>query len=120
VENLTSLEPVRERVAAFAGREAGEFHQILAIEYAHGAAIGLHRDKPEFIVVGVSLAAPAVLRLRRRVGDRWERASQLVEPRSAYMLSGEVRHDWEHSIVEQDVLRYSRAFRTLANQHRGA
>lgn len=113
------LEPVRERVAGFAGREAGEFRQILALEYAHGAAIGWHRDKPEFgIVVGVSLAAPAVLRLRRRVGNRWERASQLVEPRSAYLLSSEARHDWEHSIVEQDVLRYSLTFRTLADQYR--
>lgn len=113
------LEPVREQVAAFAGREAGEFRQILASEYAHGAAIGWHRDKPEFgIVAGVSLAAPAVLRLRRRVGDRWERVSQLVEPRSAYILSGEARHDWEHSIVEQAVLRYSLTFRMLANQHR--
>jgi alkylated DNA repair dioxygenase AlkB len=54
------------------------------------------------------------LRLRRRNGDRWERASQLVEPRSAYFLGGEVRHDWEHSIVEQEALRYSLTFRTLA------
>jgi hypothetical protein len=35
-------------------------------------------------------------------------------PRSAYHLSGEVRHEWEHGITEHDALRYSITFRSLS------
>ena len=36
-----------------------------------------------------------------------------VEPRSAYLLSGPARSDWEHSIAEVESLRYSVTFRNL-------
>ncbi len=111
------LEDLRARVAAFSGREAKEFVQEQVLEYAPGAGIGWHRDKPEFgIVVGVSLGATAVLRFRRRAEERWLRASQRLEPRSVYLMSDAARHDWEHSIVPQSVLRYSLMFRTFAQE----
>ena len=43
----------------------------------------------------------------------WARASLVVEPRSAYHLSGPARSEWEHSIPQADALRYSVTFRNL-------
>jgi DNA oxidative demethylase len=69
-------------------------------------------------VVGVSLNTPATLRFRQRAGDGFRRASVEVEPRSAYLLSGEARHEWEHRITPGDELRFSITFRTLAEKGR--
>jgi alkylated DNA repair dioxygenase AlkB len=108
------LEKLRVRVADFAGLRPEAIAQEQVLEYASGAGIGWHRDKPQFdIVVGVSLGAPAVMRFRRREGDKWIRAAQPLEPRSIYVMSGAARHDWEHSIVPQAELRYSLVFRSL-------
>jgi alkylated DNA repair dioxygenase AlkB len=55
-----------------------------------------------------------VFRFRRAAGVRkWERVSLTAEPRSAYLLSGPARFEWEHSIPPVDALRYSITFRTL-------
>src|SRR5688572_33320855 len=52
------------------------FELVLLIEYAPGAGIGWHRDRPVFgDVIGISLLAPARLRFRRRRGEKWERFS---------------------------------------------
>jgi alkylated DNA repair dioxygenase AlkB len=108
------LEDLRGRVAQFAGLRREDIVQEQVLEYAPGAGIGWHRDKPEYdVVVGVSLGAPAVIRYRKRAGDKWARATQLAEPRSVYVMSGEARHEWEHSIVPQTQLRYSLMFRSL-------
>lgn len=106
---------LRARVAGFAGRKPEEFVQAMATEYAPGAGIGWHKDKPQFgEIVGVSLLAPAKFRLRRKIGPRWERMSKIIAPWSAYLLSGDARRIWEHSIPAQEQLRYSITFRTLA------
>jgi alkylated DNA repair dioxygenase AlkB len=111
------LEDLRGRAAAFAGLDREEVVQEQVLEYAPGAPIGWHRDKPEWeTVIGVSLGAPAVLRFRKRDGDKWIRATQRVEPRSIYVMSGEARHEWEHSIAPQTALRYSLMFRSLADR----
>jgi alkylated DNA repair dioxygenase AlkB len=87
---------------------------VLVTEYGPGAGIGWHRDKGVFgEIVGLSLLAPCVFRLRRAVGTRWERVNVVAEPRSAYLLSGAARTTWEHSIPAVDALRYSITFRTL-------
>ena len=119
---LNAVEPLpdfllslRDKAAAFAGRTASDFPHAMITEYAPGAAIGWHRDRPEFgEVLGVSLASPALFRLRRRSGDGWERVSHVLEPRSAYVLRDEVRTQWQHSIPGVEALRYSVTFRTLA------
>ena len=109
------LHPLRARAAALAGREAGEFVHALVIEYAPGAGIGWHRDRPVFgDVVGISLLAPAPLRFRRRAGAKWQRFTLTAEPGSAYLLQGPARHEWEHSIPPLETLRYSVTLRTLA------
>jgi alkylated DNA repair dioxygenase AlkB len=108
------LLPLRERAAAFAGMPPSALQHVLVTEYGPGAAIGWHRDKDVFgEVVGVSLLSPCVFRLRRRAGAGWERASLTAEPRSAYLLSGPSRTEWEHSIPPVDELRYSITFRNL-------
>ena len=106
---------LRSGAAAFAGMEPGELQHVLVTEYGEGAGIGWHRDKAVFgNTVGVSLLAPCSLRLRRKVGERkWERANVTAEPRSAYLLSGPARAEWEHSIPPVSTLRYSITFRNL-------
>ena len=109
------LLPLRGAAADFAGLGPVEFQHVLVTEYGPGAGIGWHRDKAVFgQVVGVSLLAPCVLRLRRAAGaKKWERAGFTLEPRSAYLLSGEARTVWEHSILPMGELRYSITFRNV-------
>jgi len=106
---------LRRVAAEFAGIEPEELQHVLVTEYGPGAGIGWHRDKAVFgQVVGVSLLAPCVFRLRRAAGVRkWERAKLLAEPRSAYLLSGPARSVWEHSIPQVPALRYSITYRNL-------
>lgn len=106
---------LREAAAAFADLVPDEFRHALVTEYGPDAGIGWHRDKAVFgETVGVSLLSPCVLRLRWKVGERrWERANVEAEPRSAYLLSGPARTQWEHSIPPVDTLRYSITFRNL-------
>jgi alkylated DNA repair dioxygenase AlkB len=108
------LVSLRQKIAETFDRPADAFRQVLINEYRPGAGIGWHRDKAQFDeVVGVSLLAPCVLRFRRKAGDTWDRASLPVEPRSAYLLSGPARGEWEHSIPALDRLRYSITLRML-------
>jgi alkylated DNA repair protein (DNA oxidative demethylase) len=108
------LGPAREKASALAGLGADAFEHVLITEYAPGAGIGWHRDRSVFgDVVGFSLLAPARLRFRRKAGEKWERLALLAEPRSAYLLRGPAREEWEHSIAEMESLRYSITFRTL-------
>lgn len=120
VENAAPLPDylleLREQMAALAGRPADDFVQGLVNEYAPGAGIGWHRDRPQFgLVMGLSLLSPCVMRFRRKSGPTtWDRISTPLAPRSAYRLSGPARSEWEHSITPMEVLRYSITFRTLA------
>ena len=110
-----SLLDVRDVAAEVAGITADALQQALVTEYSPGAAIGWHRDKPEYReIVGVSLLAPCTFRLRKKQGTRWQRVNLVVRPRSVYLLSGDARHGWEHSIPAVDALRYSITFRSLA------
>jgi alkylated DNA repair dioxygenase AlkB len=104
----------RETAAGFAGMAPDRLQQVLVTEYAPGAGIGWHRDKAMFgEVVGISLLSGCRFRLRRKAGSGWERVSLTAEPRSAYLLSGPSRTEWEHSIPGVDSLRYSVTFRNF-------
>ncbi|MDT9599040.1 alpha-ketoglutarate-dependent dioxygenase AlkB [Sphingosinicella rhizophila] len=105
---------LRDRAAAFAGLAPEALAHALLIEYQDGAGIGWHRDRPVFDkVVGISLLAPARLRFRRRREEKWERSALIAEPRSAYLIDGPARNEWEHSIPPMDGLRYSITFRNF-------
>jgi alkylated DNA repair dioxygenase AlkB len=111
------LLPVRDQAAAFAGLRPDRLQQVLLTEYKPGVQIGWHKDRSVFgEVVGISLLSSCTFRLRLKVGTKWERASILAEPRSAYLLAGPCRTEWEHSIPAVDELRYSITFRNFKNE----
>jgi alkylated DNA repair dioxygenase AlkB len=108
------LLPLREKAARFAGLSPEELPHVLITEYSVGAAIGWHRDRAVFDdVIGISLLSPCRFRFRRRIDKGWERTSLILEPRSAYLLRGSARTQWEHSIPDAESLRYSVTFRSL-------
>ena len=108
------LEPVRDLAADFAGFEPVELAEILVQRYPPGSAIGWHRDAPAFdTVIGVSLGGFSRLRFQRGKREEREVVEIGLEPRSGYVLSGEARWSWQHSIPPTKELRYSITFRTL-------
>ncbi|CAN7353792.1 alpha-ketoglutarate-dependent dioxygenase AlkB [Phenylobacterium sp. LjRoot225] len=108
------LRPLAARAAAFAGVAPGAFAHALLTEYAPGAGIGWHRDRPQFEdVVGVSFLSPCRLRFRLKEEAGWKRCAFTAEPRSAYLLRGPARREWQHSIPPLQTLRYSVTFRTF-------
>jgi alkylated DNA repair dioxygenase AlkB len=113
------LLPIRGRAAAVAGLAPDALVQALLLRYDPGAGIGWHRDRPIYDqVVGISLGASATMRFRRKQGERWRRVNVPLEPRGLYHLSGEVRHDWEHSIAPIEQVRWSVTFRSFSAQGR--
>ena len=111
------LLPLRARIAQWAGLPAEAFVHCLVSEYRPGTPLGWHRDVAEFeVIVGVSLADAARMRLRpfRPAGGnrREDIVTMPLQPRSAYLMRGAARWDWQHSISATDALRYSITFRT--------
>jgi alkylated DNA repair dioxygenase AlkB len=112
---------LRQKAAKLAELAPSALQQVLITEYAPGAGIGWHKDRPIFgKVVGVSLLFPCRFRMRRKSGDHWERATLIVAPRSGYLLSGVARNEWEHSIPPLEKLRYSVTFRNFKDANNGS
>ena len=109
------LRALAGRCAAVAGIPPETLEQFLIARYPPGATIGWHRDAPMFgtPVIGVSLASPCTMKFRREVEGRFEVFNQLLEPRSLYLLGGESRTKWQHSIPPTKELRYSISMRAL-------
>jgi alkylated DNA repair dioxygenase AlkB len=103
------------RVEEFAGLPASAVRQVLCTEYETDVGIGWHRDKPQFDqIFGLSLGSACKFRFRRKSGTTWQRFTFDAQPRSLYMMAGESRHIWEHSIPPVESERYSITFRTMA------
>jgi DNA oxidative demethylase len=109
------LEWLRDRCATLAGIEPERLVEALVTRYPAEAGIGWHRDAPKFgpEVVGVSLLSACRMRFQRRKGGQRHVFELELEPRSAYVLGGEARSAWQHSIPATKALRYSITFRTL-------
>lgn len=118
------LQPVRERVAAWAGVSPKDFGMVLINQYPPGAPIGWHRDAPQYdIVAGISIGSPCRMRFRpygrvERSGDvpsviRRATHEVTLMPRSAYLMQGLARSTFEHSIPPVSALRYSITMRTF-------
>lgn len=107
---------LRRRVAEWYGSPPTVFTQVLVAEYRPGTPLGWHRDVPDFEdIVGVSLAAHAIMRFRPYPPKSHSARSVVkltMEPRSIYLLSGPARWDWQHSVAPTKGLRYSITFRT--------
>jgi alkylated DNA repair dioxygenase AlkB len=115
---------VRAKLAEWAGVAADAFKMALINQYPKGATIGWHRDAPQYdITAGVSLLSPCRMRLRpyvaakdvagpSRAPRKTTHEIQLV-PRSGYLITGDARSRYEHSIPATEALRYSITFRTL-------
>jgi alkylated DNA repair dioxygenase AlkB len=111
------LLPLRNLATELSGIETTAFEHALITEYAPGAGIGWHRDKPMFHhVVAFSFLAACRLRFRRRREEGWARHSMIIEPRSGYMLDGEARSQWGHSIPAVEQTRYSVTFRDFYSE----
>jgi len=108
------LLPLRSRVAALIDVTPAALEEILVTRYPPGAGIGWHRDAPMFgpDVVGVSLGSDAILRFRRR-GETRTSYRLPLPPRSAYVLGGEARTRWQHTLSPLKAERVSITFRTL-------
>jgi alkylated DNA repair dioxygenase AlkB len=110
------LLPLIQQVEAYGGPST-RIAQVLCTEYDVGVGIGWHRDKPHFDrIFGLSLGSPCKFRLRRAVGEKWQRYTLEATPRSLYVMSGESRRVWEHSIPGVEAPRCSITFRTMAER----
>jgi alkylated DNA repair dioxygenase AlkB len=116
------LDALQREVAAFAGVAPESFIHVLVSEYQAGTPIGWHRDKPQYgIVAGVSLGGRARMRFRPLpLPGAWTRVDPKtlivldLEPRSIYLMRGEIRWQWHHSLLPTKALRYSVTMRTRA------
>jgi alkylated DNA repair dioxygenase AlkB len=113
------LLPLRQRIAAFAGRRPEEFVELLITEYPTGAGIGWHRDAPAFeIIAGLSLLSPCTMQFRpwpveSTAGTRRKPLALTLEPRSLYIIRGPSRTSWQHHIPTAKSRRISLTFRTV-------
>jgi alkylated DNA repair dioxygenase AlkB len=92
------LLPLAGRVARDAGFERFPENCVIN-EYIPPLGIGPHRDYPAFgpTIACVSLGSDVILDLTK--ADRSKRVSIHVPPRSLWIMSGEARAKWLHSIA---------------------
>ena len=116
------LERLRQKVAEFVRIPPDAFAHLLVSEYQTGTPIGWHRDKAQYgVVAGVSLGSRARMRFRPLPAPgAWHRVDPRslivldLEPRSIYVMRGDIRSRWQHSLLPTKALRYSVTMRTLA------
>jgi alkylated DNA repair dioxygenase AlkB len=114
------LLPVRIRAGNLFDLDPNSLIQTSIIEYSTGSPIGWHRDIPHFgIVVGISLGAACRMRFRKYIRGRTKNLNRdeilsiELQPRSIYLMSGDSREMWQHSIPPVKELRYAIMMRTL-------
>jgi alkylated DNA repair dioxygenase AlkB len=114
---------VRQRAADWAEIRADAFTEALITDYPEGAPIGWHRDAPMFDeIAGISLGAACRMKFRPYVSPSElsaltapRRATHQIElaARSAYLIRGVARREYEHSIPPVEGHRFSVTFRTM-------
>jgi len=109
------LQGLKSRAAELADVNPDRIAEAIVIEYSPGSPIGWHRDAPQFeIIIGISLGSSCRMRFKPYKGEG-KIVSMVLEPRSAYVMRGPARSEFQHSIPAVEVLRYSITFRTLRN-----
>jgi alkylated DNA repair dioxygenase AlkB len=118
------LAPFRDKVSDWLDIPASQFAHALVTEYQPGTALGWHRDIPNFgVVVGISLGGWCRMRFRPFPPKKKKKEDIFaldLAPRSAYVLQGDIRWRWQHSIAMTKSLRYSVTFRTPSGVTRAA
>ena len=110
---------LRARVAPLAAVDAEALAEVLVTHYPPEAGIGWHRDAPAFgVVIGVSLLGTCRFRFQQGRGAARRTRAVTLAPRSAYVLAGAARWQWQHAIPPGRAERYSITFRTLRGNDR--
>lgn len=110
---------IRAIAARFAGLAPEDFVQILLNRYERGAEIPWHCDKPIWQdIVGVSLGAQTTMRFRKASNDDYAYAEATLAPRSMYLMTGEARSLFDHSIPPMSDRRWSITLRTFSAEGR--
>lgn len=110
------LQPFLVKAAKFLDVPARSINHILITHYPVGAPIGWHRDASSYEhLVGISLGSSCMMKLREINGK--EKMNILLEPRSAYKMTGVARWNWEHHIPPMKEERYSLTFRTMVKNY---
>ena len=108
--------PLTEKVARSLGVAPDLFRHILVAEYRPGTPLGWHRDVPDFeSIVGVSLLGTATMKFRpypHTVGQRTKVLQLELPPRSLYVIEGDTRWHWQHSVAATHEQRFSVTLRT--------
>lgn len=109
------LKPLIARAAKVMKVSDDTIAEVLISHYPEGAGIGWHRDAPMFgdVIFGVSLLNPCTMRFRKKKDDGFETYSARLERRSAYLISGPARREWQHHIPGVKAERFSITLRTL-------
>jgi alkylated DNA repair dioxygenase AlkB len=111
------LHPLLTKVGEKLNIPPEKFAEVLVTEYSEGTVINWHRDAPPFEkIAGISLLSDCVFKLRPYDKSKQTRAavrSFVVAARSLYLMEGEAREAWEHSVDPVKGLRYSITLRTL-------
>jgi alkylated DNA repair dioxygenase AlkB len=107
------MQSLTERAAKLIHRQAEDIKEILVSYYPEGAGIGWHRDAEVFgdAIVGVSFLSDCTMKFKNPESS--EVFKLFIPRRSAYVLSGDARWKWKHSITRHEEDRYSVTFRTL-------
>jgi DNA oxidative demethylase len=83
------------------GTRTRELADLFVTRYPPGAGIGWHRDAPQFGEVGgISLLTACRMRFRYGRPRAWQTAELTLEPRSACVLSGPARAQWQQHIPQ--------------------
>ncbi len=107
------LKEIRDHAASLLKVHSDEVVEVLLTEYPINAGIGWHRDAAVFeAIFGVSLHSPTLIHFRKR-DDHQTQHKLMLDRGSAYLLTDEVRWNWEHRIAPVKQLRYSITLRTL-------
>lgn len=90
------------------------YNQCVAMHYPAGTNLGWHVDGQRFgaSIAGLSFGVPGIMQFRRKGREEVE-YEVCLEPGSAYILSGELRWDYEHQVLRLDGERFNLTFRCI-------
>ena len=109
--------PLIEKVSNHLAISPVDFAELLLTEYPARSVINWHRDAPPFdLIAGISLLSDCIFRFRPQDKLKQKRANLIsftVKRRSLYVMHGDSRFNWQHSISPVTKKRYSITLRTL-------